>query len=155
MPAIVTIDVMRTPFITTIGPLAAFAAVAALTASPLTVSAQPSVAYAQRPGPTIKGTIASIPGKYQIEVRDRRGYVDDVSLHDGTIINPTGITLQPGFRVTIYGRPNGNTFVADEIDTPYRYDLSRVSYAPGYEPFFPDFVYYAPPPVIIIRRGPP
>lgn len=144
---------MRTQLNTTIGRLAALAAVAALTASPLAVSAQSAVAYAQRPGPTIKGTIANIPGKYQIEVRDRRGYLDDVTLHDGTIINPTGITLQPGFRVTIYGYASGDKFVANEIDTPYHYSQRQVSYYPAYEPLLP--VYYVPPPVIIIRRGPP
>ena len=143
---------MRTQLSTTIGRLVAFATVTALTASPLTVLAQPAVAYAQGPGPQIKGTIASILGKYQIQVRDRRGYLDSVTLHDGTIINPTGITLQPGFRVTIYGRPSGDTFAADEIDTPYHYVQQQVSY-PVYEPFLP--VYYAPPPVIIIRHGPP
>jgi hypothetical protein len=133
--------------------LAAFAAVTALTASPPAALAQPGVAYAQGPGPQIKGAIASILGKYQIQVRDRRGYLDNVTLHDGTIINPTGITLQPGFRVTIYGRQSGDTFAADEIDTPYHYVQSQVSYFPAYEPFLP--VYYAPPPVIIIRHGPP
>jgi hypothetical protein len=44
-----------------------------------------------------------------------------VSLHDGTIINPTGLTLAPGEAVTIEGQPAGGTFVANEIDTPYGY----------------------------------
>jgi hypothetical protein len=147
---------MRRIFNNIIGRLAALAAAAALTASPLAVSAQPTVAYAQSPGPTIKGTVATIPGKYQIEVRDTRGYLDNVSLHDGTIINPTGIRLQPGFRVTIYGRPNGSTFIADEIDTPYRRVQSQVGYYPypAYEPFFPGYLWYEPSSVVIIGRGP-
>jgi hypothetical protein len=75
--------------------------------------------YAQNGGDTIRGTVASIDGKYDISVRDDRGYIDNVSLHDGTVINPTGLTLAPGEVVTIEGRPAGATFVADEIDTPY------------------------------------
>jgi protein involved in polysaccharide export with SLBB domain len=77
--------------------------------------------YAQNGGDTIRGTVASIDGKYDISVRDDRGFVDNVSLHDGTVINPTGLTLAPGETVTIEGRPAGATFVADEIDTPYTY----------------------------------
>lgn len=99
-----------------------FLAAAALAGAiaPAAASAQvPS--YAQNGGDTIRGTIASINGKYNISVRDDRGYVDNVSLHDGTIINPTGLTLAPGELVTIEGQPAGGTFVANEIDTPYNY----------------------------------
>ena len=41
----------------------------------------------------ISGSIASLDDKYEITVRDDRGFVDDVRLHQGTIINPTGLTL--------------------------------------------------------------
>lgn len=30
-------------------------------------------------------------------VRDARGYLDNVTLHKGTIINPTGIRLEAGY----------------------------------------------------------
>jgi hypothetical protein len=70
---------------------------------------------------TIRGTIASVNGKYSISVRDERGFIDNVSLHDGTIINPTGLTLATGEAVTIDGTANGPTFIANEIDTPYTY----------------------------------
>ncbi len=109
-----------------------------LAAASFALAAAPAVAqvpsYAQAPSYAqpegqIRGRISSIPGKYTIEVRDNNGYIDNVSLHDGTIINPTGITLQPGFAVTIYGVANGSTFVANQIDTPYRY---AVGYYPGY-----------------------
>jgi hypothetical protein len=147
---------MFTEFKTAVGRLAPLAAVAALAASPLAVCAQPAVGYTQPPAPSIKGTIASIPGKYQIEVRDRLGDLDDVTLHDGTIINPTGITLQPGFRVAIYGRPSAGTFVADEIDTPYHYVQPQYAYYPypDYAPFYPGYLWYAAPPVFIVNRGP-
>lgn len=40
-----------------------------------------------------------------------------VELHDGTIINPTGATPQPGQRVQVSGHWNSDrTFAADEID---------------------------------------
>ena len=84
--------------------------------------------YARNGGDTIRGTIASVDGKYDISVRDDRGYIDNVSLHDGTIINPTGLTLAPGELVTIEGRPAGATFVADEIDTPYTYGYAYPVY---------------------------
>lgn len=40
-----------------------------------------------------------------------------VVLHQGTIINPTGTTLQPGMRVAIYGHGNNDgSFEADQIN---------------------------------------
>ena len=100
----------------------------------------PSYAHPSAPSgeETIRGRIDAIPGKYQVEVRDDRGYIDNVALHDGTIINPTGITLAPGMRVTIYGTARGHEFVANQIDTPY-----HQSYAYAY-PVYP-YPYYAYP----------
>ncbi len=54
-----------------------------------------------------------------MQVRDDRGFVDNVQLHPGTVINPTGIRLAPGMAVTIYGVNRGSFFAAGEIDTPY------------------------------------
>jgi len=71
---------------------------------------------------TIRGTISSFEGKYSLRVHDARGYIDNVTLHDGTIINPIGLTLSQGMSVTILGRTRGRTFEATEIDTPYRYE---------------------------------
>jgi hypothetical protein len=102
-------------------------AVAAIAVLPATVEAQPAPSYAQ-PAPSyaqpyrqdlIRGTVYSINGKYNITVRDNRGFLDNVSLHNGTIINPRGWRLEPGNPVTISGKPSGRTFIADEIDTPY------------------------------------
>ncbi len=40
-----------------------------------------------------------------------------ITLHDGTVINPTGITLSPGMRVRIWGHWNNDgTFEADQVD---------------------------------------
>ena len=92
--------------------------------------------YAIRRVETIHGTITGFDGKYTLYVRDVKGYVDHVSLHDGTIINPTGIRLQSGYPVTITGHADGSSFAADEIDTPY-----RKVYAAGYPYAYP---YYGP-----------
>lgn len=95
--------------------------------------------YATTKVETIKGTVSSFNGAYTMYVRDVRGYIDNVTLHQGTIINPTGIRLQPGYPVTISGRTNGSTFEADQIDTPYRmvsYGYPYYGYGYGY-PYYP------------------
>ena len=91
---------------------------------PLPALAQPTSSaplppYARVGGETIKGTITSIDGKYAISVRDDRGFIDNVTLHQGTIINPTGLRLAAGQSVTIAGAAAGPTFMANQIDTPY------------------------------------
>lgn len=68
----------------------------------------------------VRGRISAFDGGYKLEVRDDRGFVDRVELHQGTIINPTGLRLQPGMSVTIYGVSRGTVLAASEIDTPYR-----------------------------------
>ncbi len=95
-------------------------------------AAQPVPSYAARSADeTIHGTIAAIDGKYAISVRDARGFVDNVTLRPGTIINPTGLELAPGQSVTILGVAQGKTFAANEIDTPYE-TLSVVPVSPAY-----------------------
>ena len=87
----------------------------------------------------IKGRVTSFDGKYGLAVRDDRGFIDNVALHQGTIINPTGLELRPGMSVTIRGYANGGSFAANEIDTPY-----NVAY--GYPYGYP---YYGGPAVDI------
>jgi len=65
---------------------------------------------------TIRGTIVALTGKYALTLQDERGFMDSVTLHDGTVIGPTGVTLQTDEAVTIVGHAAGSTFVADEID---------------------------------------
>ena len=82
---------------------------------------------------TIHGRISLFDGKYRLEVRDDRGFIDNVELHQGTVINPTGLSLQPGMAVTIMGYNRGHAFAANEIDTPYQsYGLAPVVYPYGY-----------------------
>jgi hypothetical protein len=77
----------------------------------------------------IHGRILSFDGAYSVQVRDERGYVDNVQLHQGTIINPTGLTLAPGMVVSILGYNAGPYFAANEIDTPYTFDAGYPYYA--------------------------
>jgi hypothetical protein len=106
--------------------------------------------YAQPAGnggdETVHGRIESVNGAFNITVRDDRGFVDNVELHQGTIINPTGLSLEPGMSVTILGYDGGGALNANEIDTPYTYDgpiPTPVYYGPGY--WYPGFGYgYGP-----------
>lgn len=118
----------------------------------------PSIASAQalQGNLEIQGTIQSINGAFDISVADSQGYLDDVQLHQGTIINPTGLTLAPGMSVTIDGYSNGSQFDANEIDTPYHYSGPApvpVYYGPGV--WYPGFNYgYGPSFSLVIGTGP-
>jgi hypothetical protein len=80
----------------------------------------PPPSYARpAPGEQIRGSITAITGKYSLQVRDDRGFLDNIALHQGTIINPTGLTLAPGMQVTITGSNAGPVFAAQQIDAPY------------------------------------
>ena len=114
-------------------PLAALAA-ALILAAPLAAHAQDVPSYASQ-GPSddaqIRGRIANFDGAYNLQVRDDKGYIDNVVLHPGTIINPTGLTLAPGMVVSILGFNAGPYFAANEIDTPYTYQ-ANVPYYGGH-----------------------
>lgn len=77
----------------------------------------------------IHGRILSFDGGYNLQVRDEKGYVDNVQLHQGTIINPTGLTLAPGMIVSIMGYNAGPFFAANEVDTPYTFYYGVPYYA--------------------------
>jgi hypothetical protein len=109
-------------------------AVASAQSAPMAAPPVPAAAPVTPPtyalpatGETITGHITSITGKYTLEVRDDRGFVDNVTLHQGTIIIPTGLTLQAGMQVTVTGSNAGATFAASQIDAPY-----TVALVPGY-----------------------
>jgi hypothetical protein len=137
-------------------PLIAFAAAVLPLAAPAqetgaTAGAAPSYAHADE---SVRGHVTSFDGAYALQVRDDRGFIDNVQLHPGTIINPTGIRLVPGMPVTIYGATRGNVFAANEIDTPY-----HTEYAYAYPMYaYPYPVYAYPYPVypfsVGIRIGP-
>ncbi|MHB8433816.1 MAG: hypothetical protein ACYC8W_10855 [Candidatus Tyrphobacter sp.] len=87
-------------------------------------------------GQTIAGTITWFDGRYSLLVRDQQGYVDRVEMHQGTVINPTGLTLRPGMRVTIYGVSYGQVLAANEIDAAFGYRYGPgYGYGRGYHPY--------------------
>jgi len=103
---------------------AALAASLTILAAPLAALAQDDPGYAGQPSyatqdEAIHGRIVSFDGAYALQVRDDRGFIDNVQLHQGTIINPTGLTLAPGMVVAIHGYNAGGYFAANEVDTPY------------------------------------
>lgn len=123
--------------------LAALAAIILL--APAGAGAQQIPSYAQPPAPSygsgeenIHGRIVSFDGRYALQVRDERGFLDNVQLHQGTIINPTGITLEAGMVVSILGYNAGSFLAANEVDTPYTLVVG-VPYWEGH-PFW----YYGP-----------
>ena len=97
----------------------------ALGASLAVTFAAPTSAQAYYPGPyhydrTYHGTIygvivSSVP--YFLNLRVADGRVWPVNLHNGTVINPRGITLRAGMAVTIHGhRERNGGFRADDIN---------------------------------------
>jgi hypothetical protein len=67
----------------------------------------------------IRGRVSAFDGAYSLVVRDEQGYLDNISLHPGTIVNPTGLTLAPGMVVSVIGFNDGPSIGANEVDTPY------------------------------------
>jgi hypothetical protein len=112
------------------------ALVAATLALPLAARADtPSYAVPAPAGDErIHGVVRAVNGKYGLTIHDSRGYIDNVTMHQGTIINPTGLALAPGMEVTILGHADGGTFDANEIDTPYNYEAGYYPY-PYYGPY--------------------
>jgi len=135
-------------------PAGAFAQAAAPAPADAPPPAPPSYA---RPDDGIHGRVVSFDGAYGLQVRDDRGYIDNVRLHPGTVINPTGVRLAPGMSVTIHGTNGGSAFIASEIDTPYGvygpidaspYPISAYPYP------YPVYAYPYPPFSVGIHIGP-
>jgi hypothetical protein len=108
--------------------LTAAAAASLALIAPLVASAQDAPSYAHPAVPSygtqdeeIHGRIIGFDGGYAVQLRDDHGYVDTVRLHQGTVINPIGLTLEPGMVVSIDGYNAGSYFAANEIDTPYTF----------------------------------
>jgi hypothetical protein len=112
----------------------------------------------------IRGQIVSFDGGYNLRVRDDRGFIDSVTLHPGTVINPTGLRLAPGMSVTVRGVNRGAALDANQIDTPYTtygavpvYPYAYPAYAYPYPAYGLGYGYgfgYAPSFSLGIRIGP-
>jgi hypothetical protein len=117
---------MRTFVAKIVAAAIAVALTAGVVALPVGARAQGAPSYGRPAAPsgdeTIHGRIESIEGSFAIVVRDDRGFLDAVALHQGTIINPRGLRLAPGMSVTIIGFNAGASFSAVEIDAPYASD---------------------------------
>jgi hypothetical protein len=112
------------------------AAAAALTlAAPIAAQAQEVPSYASvqsdQQDQQIEGRVTAFDGAYNLSVLDNNGYSDNIQLHDGTVINPTGLTLAPGMIVNVLGYNAGPVFDANEIDTPYVFE-NAVPYYGGH-----------------------
>jgi hypothetical protein len=118
-------------------PAAAFAQNAP-PAMPTYAAPAPSYASADE---VIHGRIASFDGQYALAVNDDRGFVDNVRLRQGTVINPTGIRLVTGMAVTIHGVNQGSTFAANQINTPYSSYGAVYGPVPVYGSIYPYPVY--------------
>ena len=78
---------------------------------PLLASAEPQS--------RIVGTVADFHGKYGLVVRDQRGALTEITLHQGTVIKPEGLRLERGMAVSIAGQAADRTFAAAEIVAPF------------------------------------
>jgi hypothetical protein len=108
---------MRKDLVRSAAGVAALAGMALVVAWPVAVRSDDLPSYASGPPPeAITGTIYAINGRYSLTLEDVRGFEDSVTLHDGTILTPTGVTLGSGQGVTITGHTDGKTFDADEVD---------------------------------------
>ena len=96
--------------------------IAAFTLLPVGVVAQsgPPPSYARpaadAPPETIHGRIAAFDGEQNIQVNDDRGFVANVRVRRSTIVQPNGMHLASGMRVTIVGVNRGSVLAANEID---------------------------------------
>ncbi len=79
--------------------------------APEVVSYRPSERFAATND--LQGEVtSSVPYHVDVRIRDA---VYSVSLHDGTVIKPVGITLSPAMVVHASGYWSGNTFIANRI----------------------------------------
>ncbi len=93
-------------------PFVVIASAVALSLSvPLVASAEPQSG--------LVGTVADFHGKYGLIVRDARGTLAEVTLHQGTIIKPEGVRLKRGMIVAIRGQAADRAFAAAEIVAPF------------------------------------
>ena len=83
---------------------------------------------------TIRGRITNFFGQNVVEIRDERGFFDEVYVEQTTPITPAGTILAPDMQVSILGYNRGNLFAASEIE--------MISPTIGILPYFPYFHAY-------------
>jgi hypothetical protein len=96
---------------------------------------------------TVSGHITWFDGRFDLQIRDDRGFVDNVQLRQGTVIDPTGLTLRTGMPVEIRGRNRGFVLIAEQIDSP-----GRPQSAPARPQLHAAVVHTVPPPARDVQR---
>jgi len=96
---------------------------------------------------TVSGRITWYDGRFDLQIRDDRGFIDNVQLRQGTVIDPTGLTLRTGMAVQIRGRNRGFVLIAEQIDSP-----GRSQSAPARPQAHAAVVHTVPPPVRDVQR---
>jgi hypothetical protein len=96
---------------------------------------------------TVSGRITWFDGRFDLQIRDERGFIDNVQLRRGTVITPTGLTLRTGMPVQIRGRNRGFVLVAEQIDSP-----GRPQSAPARPQANAAIVHAVPPPARDLQR---
>ncbi|HEV3157204.1 MAG TPA: hypothetical protein VGZ00_07645 [Candidatus Baltobacteraceae bacterium] len=99
-----------------------FLLVTALTAAPTFAATAGQASFS--------GMVTAFDGKYDLHVQNADGNIREIHLHRGTIISPTGLTLQAGMQVRILGIEDGAVVDAAEVETPYHAIASVSPYAP-------------------------
>jgi hypothetical protein len=94
------------------------AAIVAALVLPLGTEADAQNAPAASGNDTIQGVIKTINGRYGLTVTDNGGGLEGVTMHQGTIINRSGLRLATGMLLIIVGHRDGSTFDANKIDAP-------------------------------------
>jgi hypothetical protein len=124
--------------------------VAALLA--LATATVPLAAVAQGAnGETIRGTIVSLDGAGNLQLRDDRGFVDSVRLDPNVDVTPPGVQLQPGMHISIAGSNAGSVFAAESIAVagqaapPYA-SVPPDAYGPPAYPYGMPYAYPYPAP---------
>ena len=90
----------------------------ALVASAIALSLAVPLLASAEPDRVMAGTVVDFHGKYGLVVRDARGALAEVALHQGTVIKPVGLRLERGMKVIVIGRSANEAFAASEIDAP-------------------------------------
>ncbi|HEX3458015.1 MAG TPA: hypothetical protein VHR97_08695, partial [Candidatus Baltobacteraceae bacterium] len=115
------------------------------TSGPRPSYALPEPTYAQKD--YIRGTLNGFDGQWIVYMHDSHGYNDHISLHQGTVINPTGTRLVEGMQVVVYGYSDHGTYQANRVDvlnwqafTPY--PGYNVGYGSGYGYGYGGYPYY-------------
>jgi hypothetical protein len=91
----------------------------AVTAQTAPSFAQTAPSFGQALGnETLEGVLVRFVPRtpYELGLRDDRGSLDTVRLHDKTLIFPIGLKLRLGMRIRVLGFNGGSAFTANEID---------------------------------------